>query len=308
MSTTDIGPSQPSIVDGKGRIWNERTVIVNRDTDGFGFTLADANPVSVVGTTENGSAARAGIIAGDKIIKVNGITVTKKTHHDVIEMIKGNSHVALTLLCRSSGTNGTKQQQTIGLSPPMAAGAPKGHVSPSKDSITHPIPAEPQIMRESMEVNIQSLKSMLLKQRNYYEQLTVDYSKSPNKKLEKEIADSQCTIKHLEEQIASKCSVIEAHILTTKASVQALRSNVRHDRKSHHEPSKQSSIKEVKPTENTAVATPAVNNTFNVDVVPPLQQSPGRKVGAPPRKSASVHAALGAKPPLLKTVRIIIDV
>ena len=53
-----------------GRIWNERTVIVNRDNDGFGFTLADASPVSVTGTTENGSAARAGIIVGDKIIKV----------------------------------------------------------------------------------------------------------------------------------------------------------------------------------------------------------------------------------------------
>ena len=53
-----------------GRIWNERTVIVNRDTDGFGFTLADASPVSVTSTTENGSAARAGIIADNKIIKV----------------------------------------------------------------------------------------------------------------------------------------------------------------------------------------------------------------------------------------------
>ena len=53
-----------------GRIWNQRAVIVNRDTDGFGFTLADASPVSVTGTTENGSAARAGIIAGDKITKV----------------------------------------------------------------------------------------------------------------------------------------------------------------------------------------------------------------------------------------------
>ena len=53
-----------------GRIWNERTVIVNRDSDGFGFTLANASPVSVTGTTENGSAARAGIIAGDKIIRV----------------------------------------------------------------------------------------------------------------------------------------------------------------------------------------------------------------------------------------------
>ena len=40
----------------------------------------------------------------------------------------GNSHVALTLLCRSLGSNGTKQQQTIGLSPPMAAGAAKGRM------------------------------------------------------------------------------------------------------------------------------------------------------------------------------------
>ena len=40
----------------------------------------------------------------------------------------GNSHVALTLLCCSSGSNGTNQQQTIGMSPPMAAGAAKGHM------------------------------------------------------------------------------------------------------------------------------------------------------------------------------------
>ena len=47
-----------------GFIWNEHTVIVNRDTDGFGFTSANANPVSVTtGTTENGLAARADIIA-----------------------------------------------------------------------------------------------------------------------------------------------------------------------------------------------------------------------------------------------------
>ena len=73
-----------------------------------------------------------------------------KTHDEVIEMIKGilcsyillyillyyyaylicsgNSHVALTLLCRSLGSNGTKQQHTIGLSPPMAAGAAKGRM------------------------------------------------------------------------------------------------------------------------------------------------------------------------------------
>ena len=66
-----------------------------------------------------------------------------KTHEEVIDMIKGrymysishmfilssgNSHVALTLLCRSSGSNGTKPQQTFGLSRPMAAGAAKGRM------------------------------------------------------------------------------------------------------------------------------------------------------------------------------------
>ena len=78
-------------------------------------------------------------------MQVNGITVMGKTHEEVIERSRvhdlinvlashmfilslGNSHVALTLLCRSSGSNGTKPQQTFGLSPPMAAGAAKGRM------------------------------------------------------------------------------------------------------------------------------------------------------------------------------------
>ena len=43
---------------------------MNRDTHEFGFTLATASPVSIPSTTKNGSTARAGTIAGDKIIKV----------------------------------------------------------------------------------------------------------------------------------------------------------------------------------------------------------------------------------------------
>ncbi|XP_065902948.1 rho guanine nucleotide exchange factor 12-like isoform X2 [Dysidea avara] len=300
--STDIGPTQPSIVDGKGRIWQERTVIVNRESEGFGFTLADASPVSVTSIVDNGSAAKAGIIAGDKIIKVNGITVMGKTHDDVIEMIKGTSHVALTLLCRSLGANGTKltHQQTIGLSPPMATGAAKG-TAPTKDTITHPIPAEPQIVRESMEVNIQSLKSMLSKQRTYFEQLTVDYSKVPSKRLEKEIADCQYTIKRLEEQIASKSSVIEAHIQSTKASVEALRSTSRTaHRKAHSDTTKQNTApKETKPAE----VAPTVVLPQPMDTVPPLQPSPAKKQSTP-RKSVSIHAfpsSQPSKPPVVKT-------
>ena len=46
-------------------------MIVNRESEGFGFTLADASPVSVTGIVYNESSAKAGIIVGDKIIKVS---------------------------------------------------------------------------------------------------------------------------------------------------------------------------------------------------------------------------------------------
>ena len=64
---------------------------------------------------------------------------------------------------------------------------------------------------------------------------------------------------------------------------------------------RQLSVKEVKPIESMPATTAAVNNTSNVDVVPPLQPSPAKKV-VPPRKSASVHAFSASKPPLVKTV------
>ena len=50
-------------------------MIVNRESEGFGFTLADASPVSVTGIVDNGSAAKAGIIVGDKIIKVSKLYI-----------------------------------------------------------------------------------------------------------------------------------------------------------------------------------------------------------------------------------------
>ena len=65
---------------------------------------------------------------------------------------------------------------------------------------------------------------------------------------------------------------------------------------------RQLSVKEVKPIESTPATIAAVNNTSNVDVVPPLQPSPAKKAGIPPRKSASVHAFSTTKPPLVKTV------
>ena len=53
-----------------GRLWQERTVVVKKESDGFGFTLSKEMPVFVDVVTPGSSADRAGILAGDRIIKV----------------------------------------------------------------------------------------------------------------------------------------------------------------------------------------------------------------------------------------------
>ena len=67
---TAAAPPPPQLVDKKGQVWQERTVVVKRDQDGFGFTLSQQMPVFVDKIFEGSSAQRAGILPGDRIIKV----------------------------------------------------------------------------------------------------------------------------------------------------------------------------------------------------------------------------------------------
>ncbi|XP_018356038.1 PREDICTED: rho guanine nucleotide exchange factor 12 isoform X4 [Trachymyrmex septentrionalis] len=46
---------------------------------------------------KGGAAARAGLHAGDKIIKVNGVNVMQSTHTDVVQLIKSSTQVVLTV-------------------------------------------------------------------------------------------------------------------------------------------------------------------------------------------------------------------
>ena len=54
-----------------GRQWLEETVIVKKEGDGFGLTLAEAQPVHVQKLIPGGPAERAGIRSGDRIVKVS---------------------------------------------------------------------------------------------------------------------------------------------------------------------------------------------------------------------------------------------
>ncbi len=53
-----------------GRVWHERTVIVKKEDKGFGFTLSQERPVFVDKIYNGSSAHKAGILEGDRLIKV----------------------------------------------------------------------------------------------------------------------------------------------------------------------------------------------------------------------------------------------
>ena len=63
---------------------------MNRDDqNGYGLTLSGDRPVSVQTVRPGGAADRAGVREKDVIVKVNGASVTKSTHTEVVDLISG---------------------------------------------------------------------------------------------------------------------------------------------------------------------------------------------------------------------------
>ncbi|RWS30854.1 Rho guanine nucleotide exchange factor 12-like protein [Leptotrombidium deliense] len=62
---------------------SQRCVIIQKDENGLGLRVSGDNPVFVESVRSDGAAYRAGVRAGDQIIKVNGTLVTKYNHSEV---------------------------------------------------------------------------------------------------------------------------------------------------------------------------------------------------------------------------------
>ena len=67
----------------------ERCVVVYKQSDGYGLTVTGENPVFVDYVKPDGAAFHAGVRQGDRILKVNGMPVTRSNHHEVVRMISG---------------------------------------------------------------------------------------------------------------------------------------------------------------------------------------------------------------------------
>jgi Rho guanine nucleotide exchange factor 12 len=62
-----------------------------KDTNGYGMKVSGDNPVYVESVKHGGAAQKAGLIAGDMILKVNGVDVKFSTHTQVVQLIKGEN-------------------------------------------------------------------------------------------------------------------------------------------------------------------------------------------------------------------------
>lgn len=70
--------------------YGTRTVEVRRGYNGFGFTISGQQPCRLSCIVSNSPADQAGLRAGDFLISVNGLNVSKLPHETVVQLI-GNS-------------------------------------------------------------------------------------------------------------------------------------------------------------------------------------------------------------------------
>nr|XP_046160093.1 rho guanine nucleotide exchange factor 12-like isoform X2 [Oncorhynchus gorbuscha] len=193
----------------------QRCVIIQKDENGFGLTVSGDNPVFVQLVKDDGSAMRAGVQTGDRIIKVNGSLVTHSNHVEVVKLIKSGSYVALTVLGRppglaqvplSEGEGGDPGVLSSSLSSPNSPGTMGGtgercstSTSP-QDHIISPLPLwEENNAVHSQKVDI--LKKKLSKQQQDLQAMKEEYSRNPTAKLLKDIQEAKKHIPMLRGQL-----------------------------------------------------------------------------------------------------------
>lgn len=234
LSKTDVTPPKkdkddPGLpkpietVDPEGNQLVPRCVIVQRDEKGYGLTVSGDNPVFVQSVKEDGAAAKAGVLQGDRIIKVNGTLVTQSNHVEVVKLIKSGSYVALTLLGKPQAPGQRSpgmQQQGFGSFSVSASTTTTPHHHPIHHSvsnmslgshkpsspterITGPQPVDPEKQQQLSNSKIHTIRMMLEQELDYLEKLRSDFAKSPSEKIRTELGGTQKRCKILEEQLFS---------------------------------------------------------------------------------------------------------
>ncbi|RVE51892.1 hypothetical protein evm_003512 [Chilo suppressalis] len=144
------------------------TVTVARDEHGYGMKVSGDNPVYVQSVKEHGAAWRAGLRAGDRILRVDAVPVHRHTHQQVVQMIRASPATVLTV-----------QQNT----------------SRHKTPITAPVPVNPEKQRQLEVSKVYTMRLMLEQEQKYIRDLRNELCKVPDvrKQTQLESAELRCS-------------------------------------------------------------------------------------------------------------------
>ncbi|XP_063995232.1 rho guanine nucleotide exchange factor 12 isoform X4 [Diachasmimorpha longicaudata] len=239
---------------GAGNVGQEplpvATLVVYKDDAGYGMKVSGDNPVYVQSVKEGGAAARAGLVAGDRILKVNGVNVMQSVHTDVVELIKSSTQVVLTVQpdpvlatltnhpVRSTGIH-EGQPRPTSLTPSgsmvspsqsatslhRAATAPAGG-APCSTRITGPQPVDHEKKRQMDAQRVNTFQLMLEKEQSYVDKLRSDLAKagvnSGNASniinLQSELAGAERRVRKLQEELIAMAPNDQPCSLVTNAS------------------------------------------------------------------------------------------
>ncbi|XP_045464460.1 rho guanine nucleotide exchange factor 11 isoform X2 [Harmonia axyridis] len=186
MGSQSPGTTRPLSVDAQ-----IVQLVVHRDEKGYGMKVSGDNPVYVQSVKEGGPAEKAGLHAGDKILKVNGITVVTFTHTDVVDLIKSSSEVLLTVQQRTN--------RSIMASLAGAHGRPlTAHAS---TTITNPQPVDNIIQMQLQAEKEQHYRLMIEKEQRYIDVLRSQLATSPDEKKFLELTKTEKNLQTLQSML-----------------------------------------------------------------------------------------------------------
>ncbi|XP_062561039.1 uncharacterized protein LOC134225187 isoform X2 [Armigeres subalbatus] len=164
---------------------------VNKDANGYGMKVSGDKPVFVESVKPGGAAQKAGLMAEDMILKVNGTSVRSSTHTNVVELIKASDIVELTV----QRSNNRMQRP----SPSSTSITPTTPIAP-RNSITAPVPVDFAKQREMEMQKMRTLRLMLDQEKKNRDNLIAS-----NKQGTPECTRAETTIKKLQEELAQVC-------------------------------------------------------------------------------------------------------
>ncbi|XP_017078480.1 uncharacterized protein LOC108112747 isoform X2 [Drosophila eugracilis] len=184
-TTPATTPTTPSIALPKN--FQYLTLTVRKDNNGYGMKVSGDNPVFVESVKPGGAAEIAGLVAGDMILRVNGLEVRQEKHPTVVGLIKASNTVELAVK-RSQKLTRPTSVSVVTPSTPILSGRDR------TASITGPQPVDSIKRREMETYKIQTLQKMLEQEKLNLERLKSDQN-NPSYKL------SEANIRKLREQL-----------------------------------------------------------------------------------------------------------